>query len=245
MPGRVDVEFDGAPMQSHASEDATVSIPVIADRTLKYFHLFDLSALGKTRDGRILVTKDPFGLEVAWWGRATDLGAVLARARADSQDVVRAAQELRIKVVEHAQALQNADQLISKLDARMSSAQQEGELKAFNRAYKEHRLARFREGKSSMTYAQARARLRTELAAIASGKQMAAGSSLAYSRNPTMGSRTRDRPCCGPWGAADWRASRQISLFGSVSTGHNCGPFERHTRVAAQCKAKQGWKGAA
>jgi hypothetical protein len=152
-----------------------MSIPTIAISVLKYFHSFDLSAAAKTRDGRVIATRDPAGMHEAWWGKACDVGLVVQRAAANSGDVPKAARQLKIKLVEHTQALQRTEQLVARLDAKVAQAQGEGELKAFNRAFREHRLARFKLGKPSMNYATARSRLRAELAAVASGKSPPSG----------------------------------------------------------------------
>jgi hypothetical protein len=147
-----------------------VSIPAIAKSVLSYFQTFDLSAIARTRDGRLLVTRDPAGHEAAWWGRATEIGSVLGRARADHGDVVAAAAALRIKLVPHAEALQRTEQLVTKLDARMHTAQTGGDLSAFNKAYRRYRLSATAAGQPVMTYVTARSRLRQAIAEAAAGK---------------------------------------------------------------------------
>jgi hypothetical protein len=133
-------------------------------------HSFDLAAIAATRDGRLLVTRDPVGAEAAWWGRSVDVGPVLKRARADHGDVAAAAAALRIKIVPHADALQRTEQLVNRLDARVRTAQAGGDLQAFNRAYKRYRLSATAAGQPFMTYATARSRLRQALAEVAAGK---------------------------------------------------------------------------
>jgi hypothetical protein len=145
-------------------------IPPIQNSVLKYFHSFDLSAIARTRDGRLAVTRDPAGYEAAWWARAADIGPVLDRARADSGDVSKAAAALRIKLVEHSSALQRTEELVQRLDARMQTAQAGGDLSAFNRAYRGYRLDRTAAGQPVMNYATARSRLRQALAEVAAGK---------------------------------------------------------------------------
>jgi hypothetical protein len=152
-----------------------MSIPPIARPVLDYFSRFDLSAVGLTRDNRLVSTRNPAGLQCAWWGRAVDVGMVLERAKADSLDVVKAARQLKVRVVEHPAAMQRVEELVKRLDARMSSARQEGELALFNKSYKEYRQRRFVAGKPSMTYAQARSRLRAALAEVAAGKAPPSG----------------------------------------------------------------------
>jgi len=82
-----------------------------------------VSLRGRTRDNRLLVTRNPAGHDAAWWGKAVELGPVLDRARADSGDVPKAAARFGVKLVEHSAALQRTEQLVAKLDARMTQAQ--------------------------------------------------------------------------------------------------------------------------
>jgi hypothetical protein len=137
---------------------------------LRYLESFDLSAIARTRDGRLVSTRNPSGLECAWWGLSTDVGLVLARARADHGDIEAAATALRVKLVRHADALQRTEQLVNRLDARMSTAQAGGDLKIFNRAYREYRLSRTAAGQPVMTFTVARSRLRKAFAEVAAGK---------------------------------------------------------------------------
>ena len=147
-----------------------MSIPRIQDSVLTYFHSFDLAAVARTRDGRLIVTRDPTGLEQAWWGRLAELGPVLGRARADHGDVPAAAAALRIKLVPHADALQRTEDLVRRLDARVRTAQEAGDLSAFNKAYRRYRLDLTAAGRAPMTYTVARSRLRQALAEVAAGK---------------------------------------------------------------------------
>jgi hypothetical protein len=147
-----------------------VSIPSIQNSVLAYFHSFDLAAIARTRDGRLVATRNPAIHEAAWWGRATDLGPVLERARADHGDVAAAAAALRVKLVEHSAALQRTEELVKRLDARMHTAQADGDLSAFNKAYRRYRLDRTAAGQPVMTYVTARSRLRQALAEVAAGK---------------------------------------------------------------------------
>jgi hypothetical protein len=147
-----------------------MSIPPIANSTLAYFHSFDLAAVAKTRDGRLVATRNPAGHEAAWWGKAVELGPVIKRASADHADVPKAAARLGVRLVEHSAALQRTEDLVSKLDARMAQAQHDGDLSAFNRSYRQYRLSRTAAGQPVMTYVTARSRLRQALAEVAAGK---------------------------------------------------------------------------
>ena len=147
-----------------------MSIPVIQSRVLRYFESFDLAAVAVTRDNRLLVTRNPAGCDAAWWGKAADVGPVLGRARADHGDVPAAAAALRIKLVPHADALQRTEDLVRRLDARVRTAQEAGDLSAFNKAYRRYRLDLTAAGRAPMTYTVARSRLRQALAEVAAGK---------------------------------------------------------------------------
>jgi hypothetical protein len=133
-------------------------------------HSFDLAAIAKTRDGRLVATRDPTGFDAAWWGKATEIGPVIKRASANSGDVVKAAVKLGVRLVEHSAALQRTETLVARLDARMSTAQAGGDLKAFNRAYRQYRISRTAAGQPVMSFTVARSRLRQALADVAAGK---------------------------------------------------------------------------
>jgi hypothetical protein len=155
---------------THSRGAAKVPIPAIQNSVLKYFETFDLAAVARTRDGRLVSTRDPSGLECAWWGKATEIGPVIKRANANSGDVVKAAVKLGVRLVEHTAALQRTEELVRRLDARMHTAQAGGDLSAFNRAYRQYRLSRTAAGQPAMSFAIARSRLRQALADVAGGK---------------------------------------------------------------------------
>jgi hypothetical protein len=111
----------------------------------------------------------PSGYAAAYWLRAADIGPVLKRARADSGDIPAAALALRVKAIEHSAAVQRAETLVARLDARMASAQKTGSFKAFNVEYRERRLAAFREGKNFIGYSAARSRLKRAVVDVAAG----------------------------------------------------------------------------
>jgi hypothetical protein len=137
---------------------------------LAYFRSFDLAAIAKTRNNRLLVTRNPAGLDQAWWGAAAELGPVLDRACADHGDVLKAAAALRVKLVEHSAAVQRTEELVKRLDARMQAAQAGGDLQAFNRAYRQYRISRTAAGQPVMSFTVTRSRLRAALAEVAAGK---------------------------------------------------------------------------
>jgi hypothetical protein len=131
---------------------------------------FDLGCVALTRDGRLFSTRDPSGAEAAWWLQACDVGAVLAKAKADSGDVVKAAALLGVRLMEHSAALQRTETLIDKLDARVRTVQEAGDLAIFNREYRRRRLQAQAAGEPFLPYRAAVRRLRKALAEVAAGK---------------------------------------------------------------------------
>jgi hypothetical protein len=152
-----------------------MSIPPIASSTLAYFQSFDLAAVARTRDGRLIATRDPAGHEQAWWGKAAELGSVIKRANANSGDVPKAAAKLGVRLVEHSAAVQRTEELVRRLDVRMPAAQAEGDLQAFNRAYRRYRLSATAAGQPVVNFTVARSRLRQALSEVAAGKATPAG----------------------------------------------------------------------
>jgi hypothetical protein len=140
---------------------------------LKYFEPFDLAAIARTRDNRLVSTRNPAGAEAAWWLRARDVGRVLRKARADSGDVVKAATALGVRIVSHPEACQRAEELVAKLGSRITQAQQAGALGFVNREYKLRRQQAQAEGRSFMPYSAAKARLRRALVDVAAGDRPA------------------------------------------------------------------------
>jgi hypothetical protein len=130
---------------------------------------FDLSTIAETKDGKLISTRNPEGYSQAWWFRASDIGRVLRKALADHHNVPKAAAALGVKLVEHASAMQRTETLVAKLDAR-HTAQAGGDLKAFNRAYRQYRISRTAAGQPAMSFTIARSRLRQALADVAAGK---------------------------------------------------------------------------
>jgi hypothetical protein len=132
-------------------------------------HSFDISTIAETKDGKLISTRNPQGYSQAWWFRASDIGRVLRKALADHHNVPKAAAALGVKLVEHASAMQRTETLIDKLDARMHTAQAGGNLKIFNRSYREYRLSRTAAGQPVMSFTVARSRLRRALTEVAAG----------------------------------------------------------------------------
>jgi hypothetical protein len=147
-----------------------MSIPPIAKNVLSYLKQFDLTAVAVSRDRRLYATRDPSGAESAFWARASDVGALIRLARADSGDVVAAARALGVRLVSHTDVLQKTEELTKRLDIGLRSAQQSGAMKAFNSEYRARRLAARETGQGFMSYGAAKARLRKALIETAAGK---------------------------------------------------------------------------
>ena len=97
-----------------------MSIPTIGNATLAYLRQFDLSAVARTRDGRLISIRNPSGAEAAWWLAASDVGRVLRAAWADHSDVATAARRLGVRLVEHAPMMQRTEELVTKLGERIA-----------------------------------------------------------------------------------------------------------------------------
>src|SRR5262249_32686724 len=96
--------------------------------------------------------------------------AVLAKARADSGDVPKAAAKLGVRLMDHASAMQRTEELVNRLDARVAQAQKAGDLSVFNREYRRRRLQARAAGEPFLPYRVAQRRLRRALAEVAAGK---------------------------------------------------------------------------
>jgi hypothetical protein len=144
------------------------SIPPLPPPIADYVARFDLTALAVTRDGRVIVTRDPAGARAAWWCRAEDAGPILRWLVSHlSHDAPYAARTLGLVVTEHETVVQRAAAAVARIELGLDKAQKEGLLTQFNRAYKAHRLAAKAEGRRFMGYAAAQARLRSALASAA------------------------------------------------------------------------------
>jgi len=147
-----------------------VPIPAIQNSVLQYMRGFDLGCVALTRDQRLISTTNPEGCLQAWWLQACDAGAVLAKARADHGDVPAAARALGVKLAPHDYVMQNTEQIVRRLDARLASAQRSGEVSFINREYKRRRQEAFARGKPYLPYNAVQARLRQALAEVAAGR---------------------------------------------------------------------------
>jgi hypothetical protein len=147
-----------------------MSIPSIPNTILKYLRRFDLSSIAQSRDGRLAATRNPENYQHAWWCNSVDVGRVIKHARRNGGDVPAAARALRVRLAPHDFVMQNTEKIVAKLDARLASAQQSGNLKSFNVAYANYRRAKFVAGQPAMGYSASRSRLRAALSETAAGQ---------------------------------------------------------------------------
>jgi hypothetical protein len=172
-------------------------------------HSFDLACVARTRDGRLFSTRDPSGAEAAWWLQACDVGAVLAKAKANSGDVPKVAAKLGVRLMEHSAALQRTEELSKRLDTRMHAAQETGDLTVFNREYRRRRLQAQAAGEPFLPYRVAVRRLRKALTEVAAGRTPAGVIARVFDdRRPDP----RNTGLCGPSGAANWRGLPNVCL---------------------------------
>jgi hypothetical protein len=144
------------------------TIPPLPPAIGEYVRRFDLAAIAATRDGRVVVTRDPAGACAAWWCKAEDAGPILRWLVSHlSHDAPFAARTLGLAVTEHATMVQRAAVAVARIETGLDAAQKSGPLKSFNAAYKAHRIAAQAQGQRFMSYAQAQARLRSALASAA------------------------------------------------------------------------------
>jgi hypothetical protein len=133
---------------------------------------------------------DPPVLAAAWWcfdlrtaqqvvtlALASDLrqvkrdGSRFAVTVSDaSTAIIAAAGRLRFRLTEHAAVLARAKAAGVNLESKLAAAQDAGQLREFNQEYRRRRLAAKMVGGRSISYREARARLRALLAATAAGK---------------------------------------------------------------------------
>ena len=125
----------------------------------RYLKAFNLRAIARTRDGRLIVTRDPAECAEAWWCARQHAGKVAKGARADHLDVEAAAQRLGLTVTAHDIVLQRVAYSTTRLDQLLERAQHDGLLSFFNTEYARRRKAAAGEGKGFMLYSVAKRRL--------------------------------------------------------------------------------------
>jgi hypothetical protein len=148
-----------------------MAIPTVSAPVRNYLSSFDSVAVALTSRGSIISTPNPTGYERAWWVRKADAARLVEGSR-ERGNVEASAKSLGIAVTLHEIAVMRADKALARLDAILVDAKRNGDLKAFNRAYKRHRQAAMTAGTAYMPYTTAERRLKRALvAAIAAGTQ--------------------------------------------------------------------------
>jgi len=130
-----------------------------------YLHAWNAKAVAVSPTGKVYATTDPTGANLAFWCVEKD-AARLARAAEATGDVVGAAKRLGVRLTEHTKVVERARVRSVALDTAMRQAQEAGLLQTFNRLYRQHRLAAFRQGKHFMPYPMAKARLTNALVEV-------------------------------------------------------------------------------
>jgi hypothetical protein len=122
------------------------------------------------------------------WGRAPIAAVLWVRDQKTAWQVVRAIGEARpssveaaiteiraaaarvdVVLSEHSVVVARAQAAIDQLGSKLSTANANGDLKFFNRAYRQYRLGCLQRGEGAMPYGTAMARLRKLLAGAAAG----------------------------------------------------------------------------
>src|SRR5262249_31977599 len=116
----------------------------------------------------------------AWWCRSLDIGRVLRQARTDHGDATKAAAALGVRLVEHAHAVQPAEELVAKLGSRLAQAQRASDLAYLNRAYRAYPLDRVANGEAAMSYRAPRSKLRREITSVAAARRWGRALSPAF-----------------------------------------------------------------
>jgi hypothetical protein len=142
------------------------TIPTLPHGVSDYVAAFDLTSIAVTRDGRLVLTRNPAGAAAAWWCEAKEASRIVRHARKDSGDIPAAARALGVPVTVHHIAIQRAADAVGRIEAALAEAQRSGAMAAFNADYRRRREAASAVGRGFMSYQRARARLRAAIAGI-------------------------------------------------------------------------------
>ena len=146
-----------------------------------YLAQFGVVAIYITSTGILGVGRDlsrAAPIAAAWWVRDRRTAEQIIMAIGEEQpatiaqataEVRVAADRLGVVLSEHSVVMARAKAAIDQLGAKLSTAQANGDLKFFNRAYRQYRLACQQRGEGAMPYGTARAKLRKLLAGAAAG----------------------------------------------------------------------------
>jgi hypothetical protein len=146
-----------------------------------YLAQFGVVAIYVTSTGTLGVGRDlarAAPIAAAWWVRDRHTAEQILVAIGEEQpatvaqataEVLAAANRLGAVLSEHGAVMARAQAAIDQLSAKLSTAQANGDLKFFNRAYRQYRLGCQQRGEHAMAYGVARAKLRKLLAGAAAG----------------------------------------------------------------------------
>ncbi len=146
-----------------------------------YLHEFGLACVYVTPAGRIGVTRDLAdvgAIAAAWWAKDAAAAHAVVRAigeqapasvEAATAEILAAAKRLDAVLSTHDVVVTRAQAAIDRLGTRLSTANANGDLKWFNRAYRQYRLGCLQRGERAMDYGAARDKLRELLAGAAAG----------------------------------------------------------------------------
>lgn len=151
---------------------ARTTIAPLPKPVADYLNGFDLACVALSRDGRVVVTRDPSGCTAAWWLAGPDAGKIKRWLSANgSHDVVFAARKLNIAVTEHDTVVRRAASALGHIRSGVGKAEERGLLREFNQEFRARRLAAQATGRRFEDYRVARRRLENALAlAVAKGE---------------------------------------------------------------------------
>src|SRR6476660_5715997 len=133
-----------------------------------YLAGFDLMAIAVSRDGRIVSTRAPRGCTAAWWVEAANAGKIKRWLIANgSRDAVFAGRSLGIALTDHETVVRRAATALGQIRNGVGKAEERGQLKEFNQAYRAHRIAAQAAGRRFMDYRDAKRRLEAAVASAA------------------------------------------------------------------------------
>jgi hypothetical protein len=137
-----------------------------------YISRFNLAAIALTRDGRLISTQDPAGMQAAWWCASSKVGAIIRSAQRDDGDVVAAARRLQVPLAEHTAVIAKVTKAMTKINHGLEWARRTGALRSINAEFKRRRLDAERRGDGFMRYGEVVRRLHGMMSDVAAGAPM-------------------------------------------------------------------------
>jgi len=144
-----------------------MAIAPLSHSARDYVRAFDLTSIALWRDGRLGVSRNPTGAEMAWWCPAKAAGSIIRDANAHGKDVAAAAARLHTPLTPHATVAERATEAVDRIDCTLNAARLRGDLAFFNGTYKARRAAAAAQGRGFMSYGVALRRLRKAVASVA------------------------------------------------------------------------------